>query len=63
MIKEQKNDAIKNIPCDITPEFHSDKINLIFNLLIKNLNFVEILLIPEKSNIKFNKKKRRIKIS
>ena len=48
MIKEQKNDAIKNIPCDITPEFHSYKINLIFN---------NIILIPEKSNIKFNKKK------
>ena len=41
LIKEQKNDAMKNILCDIIPEFPSDKINLIFNHLIKNLNFDE----------------------
>ena len=41
LIKMQKNDAMKNILCDIIPELPSDKINLIFNHLIKNLNFDE----------------------
>ena len=41
LIKDQKNDAMKNILCDIIPELPSDKINLIFNHLIKNLNFDE----------------------
>ena len=41
LIKEQKNDAMKNILCDVISELPSDKKNLTFNHLIKNLNFDE----------------------
>ena len=41
LIKEQKNDEMKNILCDVISVLPSDKINLIFNHLIKNLNFDE----------------------
>ena len=41
LIQGQKNDAMKNILCDVISELPSDKKNLIFNHLIKNLNFDE----------------------
>ena len=41
LIKEQKNDAMKNILCDVISELPSEKKNLTFNHLIKNLNFDE----------------------
>ena len=41
LIKEQKNDAMKNILCDVISELPSDKKNLTFNHLVKNLNFDE----------------------
>ena len=41
LIKNQKNDAMKNILCDVISELPSDKKNLTFNHLIKNLNFDE----------------------
>ena len=41
LIQGQKNDAMKNILCDVISELPSDKKNLIFNNLIKNLNFDE----------------------
>ena len=41
LIKEQNNDAMKNILCDVISELPSDKKNLTFNHLVKNLNFDE----------------------
>ena len=41
LIKEQKKDEMKNILYDVISELPSDKINLIFDHLIKNLNFDE----------------------
>ena len=41
LIKEQKNDAMKNILCDVISELPSEKKNLTFNHLINNLNFDE----------------------
>ena len=41
LIKEQNNDAMKNILCDVISELPSEKKNLTFNHLIKNLNFDE----------------------
>ena len=41
LIQGQKNDAMKNILCDVISELPSEKKNLIFNHLIKNLNFDE----------------------
>ena len=41
LIQEQKNDAMRSILCDVISELPIDKKNLIFNHLIKNLNFDE----------------------
>ena len=41
LIKEQKNEAMKSILCDVISELPSEKKNLTFNHLIKNLNFDE----------------------
>ena len=41
LIKEQKNDAMKNILCDVISELPSEKKNLTFNHLVNNLNFDE----------------------
>ena len=41
LIKEQKNDAMKKILCDVVSELPSEKKNLTFTHLISNLNFDE----------------------
>ena len=41
LIQEQKNDAMKNILCDVISELPSEKKNLTFNHLVNNLNFDE----------------------
>ena len=48
LIKEENNDAMKKILCDVISELPSEKKNLTFNHLIKNLNFDE-----KKSDIEY----------
>ena len=41
LIKEQRNDAMKNILCDVIPELPPEKKKLTFNHLVQSLNFDE----------------------